>query len=459
MSGAGFDASLPAPHSERWREAYSVGEGESPRMASYQPPGGDPVPFILGGIRFTGGQSKDTSEYPFGGLWSSEYLNEKPQKLDIDGFLRGSDYIARRNAMVEALRAPTGDDSPGFLDLPFWGRFPVVVGENYAVAESSDEQGQCRLSIPFTRAGAGIEERMGESPAAAADLEAATGRLRLAAIGAFLSGLPSVPDAGALRVAFGQITNALMAILGRIRAARNLLDILTANALGTMRMLDEIIRSPRELALAVFNSTTAITAGLTEIRNSGAMYGRAPGNPLAPGGGGGSASAGGAYPAGDPAGGGPSLPEPDNERNVLLLFLAADSFAAPGEAATASQAATRAAAENLYKTAAFLASAEIVAGMGSLTREKAAGYWRLLERLGESVDRENPAVHEAMGDALAALSRGLSARGLSAEMTREIPKAVPLLYLAHRLGCGEDALRRLNRIPDSFVIEGEATYV
>jgi len=154
-----FDASLPAPHSGRWRNAYAVGAGESPRAASYRPPGGEEIPFILDGFRFTGGHSRDTAEYPFGGLWSNGWLNEKPQRLSVEGFLRGSDYITGRNALVEALRVRTDDDSPGVLDLPFWGRFPVVVGEDYHVSESSDEQGQCRLSIPFVRAGSSPAER------------------------------------------------------------------------------------------------------------------------------------------------------------------------------------------------------------------------------------------------------------------------------------------------------------
>jgi hypothetical protein len=36
---------------------------------------------------------------------------------------------------------------------------------------------------------------------------------------------------------------------------------------------------------------------------------------------------------------------------------------------------------------------------------------------------------------------------------------MPLLYLALYLGCDEDTLRRLNRIADSFVVEGSVIYV
>jgi len=466
MSGPRFDAALPTPHSERWRDAHRVADGEAPRMASYRPPGGEEIQFILGGMRFSGGHSRDAAEYPFGGLWSSEWLNEKPQKLSVDGFLRGGDYIAGRNALVEALRVRTDDDAPGILDLPFWGRFPVVVGDGYEVSESSDEQGQCRLSIPFTRAGAAAPDA--DPPPASADAETAAWLLMLAAVNAFVNGLPRVPDMRALRVAIGQINNALLGITGRIQGLRTLVGDVTNGVLGTLGLLDSIVGAPRELALAVLNAAASIAGGLAGIRNSAAMYARAPHNPFDPGdggapmGGGGppAGDAGGGYPAAEGAGtGGPSLPPPDNERNVLLMFLSEAGFALSGEAATVGEAAMRAAVENLYKTAAFLASVKIVDGMDSPTRGEAAGYWRLLERLGESVDGEDPAVHGALRDALSALSRKLSAQGLASETTRAVPNAAPLLYLAHYLGCDEDALRRLNRIPDSFVVGGEVTYV
>jgi len=50
-------------------------------------------------------------------------------------------------------------------------------------------------------------------------------------------------------------------------------------------------------------------------------------------------------------------------------------------------------------------------------------------------------------------------RSLSSEATRRLAEAAPLLSLAHYLGCGEAVLRRLNSIADSFVVEGDVTYV
>jgi hypothetical protein len=58
-----------------------------------------------------------------------------------------------------------------------------------------------------------------------------------------------------------------------------------------------------------------------------------------------------------------------------------------------------------------------------------------------------------------ALSQRLSPQELSAEMTRGFSAAVPLLYPAWYLGYDEDAIRRLNRIADSFTVEGVVIYV
>ena len=282
--GDRFDASLPTPHPGRWMRARRrEGEGENPnevlRFASYQPPGGDAIPFVLERFSFTGGQSKETAEYPFGGLWSNQRLNERPQELRIDGFLRGEQYIDRRNALVEALRIPTDDDRPGILDLPFWGRFPVVVGAGYEASESSDEQGQCRVSIPFTRAGVSAETRSldldaGES--AAVELRAAADSAREAATLEFEARLDGGrPDLSTLRSGFGRITGALLAITGRLQGPMRILNMATGGVMGILGLVNQGVRIPRDLSMAMFSGAASIIGGIAEIKNSAALYGRA----------------------------------------------------------------------------------------------------------------------------------------------------------------------------------------
>ncbi|MDR1858663.1 MAG: DNA circularization N-terminal domain-containing protein [Treponema sp.] len=433
-----FDASLPAPYKENWREACRADASESPRLASYQAPGGEAIPFIQKSFRFSGGQSRDTAEYPFGGLWSNEYLNEKPQSLAVDGFLRGPAYIAQRNKLIEALRVPTDDDKPGYIDLPFWGRFPVVVNDSYEISEAADEQGQCAVSISFTRAGASFNDRMDETHLPSVQLDSTMAKLEAAAIDDFETKLSKGRMAlGQLMAGFGHIKNTLISILGRVQGAQAILNGITNEALGIANLVSRGIRAPREYAQALFNAGNSIAGGVSGIKNSIALHGREnSGNRASP-----------------------SLPAPDNEKNVAVLFLSESSFSLPIETATASQENTRTALENLYRTVAFLASARIIAGMDSLAYKKAEGYWRLLKKLEESIDRENPAVYAAIQDVRIALSQDLSRRELSREMIRKISIAAPLLYLAHYLGCDEDKIRRLNGIADSFVVEGDVIYV
>jgi prophage DNA circulation protein len=468
MSNAQFDASLPSPYKENWREAYRDDPAESPRMASYQAPGGEAIPFIQKGFRFSGGHSKDTAEYPFGGLWSNEHLNEKPQSLTVDGYLRGPAYIAQRNKLIEALRIPTDDDNPGFIDLPFWGRFPIVVNDNYEISENADEQGQCLVSISFTRAGVSITDRMNAQTPASEELKNAVADLEAAAVDDFDAKLKKRLDIRALMAAFGKIKSLLLSVLGRIQGAMNFLNQMTNEVLGIMNLINRGIRSPREFAQALFNAGMSIAGGVLAIKNSAGLYSK------------------------------DSLSNyfKNNERNVLLLFLSANTNTLSGEetvsashgaaatdeetatagqegAATGSgnqtlqredvssvnQKATVTASENLYRTMAFAVSALLIANTDSITYKKAAGYWQLLEKLEESIDRETPAVYAAMQAVHNALSRALSEREISREMTRRIPAAAPLLYLAYYLGCDEDKIRELNSVADSFAVEGDVIYV
>jgi len=442
---AQFDASLPTPYKENWREAYRADSSESPRLASYQSPGGEAIPFIQKSFRFSGGQSKDTAEYPFGGLWSNEYLNEKPQSLTVEGYLRGPAYIAQRNKLIEALRVPTDDKNPGFIDLPFWGRFPVVVNDSYEISESSDEQGQCTVSISFTRAGVSIIDRMDALPPASVQFEKTKFDLTIAAVNDFVDKLSiNRADIVPLKAGFGKIKKTLLNILGRIQGVQTILDGTTNEILGIENLINRGVLAPREFAQTLINAGNSIAGSIFEIKSSAALYGLKSSR---------------ASNAGASASAAPSLPSPDNERNVLIHFLSANTYTLSEEAATVSQEAALKAIENLYRITAFIISAQLIANMDSLTYKKAAGYWRLLEKLEESIDRENPIIYAAMQAVHNALSQELSEREISREMARRISAAVPLLYLAHYLGCDEDKIRQLNSVADSFVVEGAVIYV
>jgi hypothetical protein len=242
---------------------------------------------------------------------------------------------------------------------------------------------------------------------------------------------------------FSRLKDNLLNIIGRIQGAKTTLDTMTGKVMGIMNLINQGVRAPRELAQALFNAASSVTGGILEIKNNLERYGR---------------MADTAFNS-DSASSKPTLPLPDNERNAALLFLSAGTYTLPVETATASQENTKEAVENLYRTAAFLTAAGIIAQMDSLSYKTAQGYWQLMETLEDRIDRENPRLYAAVGDLRTALSQELSGQKLSRELKRTIAAPTPLLYLAYYLGCDEDKIRELNRIADSFVISGDVIYV
>jgi hypothetical protein len=428
VSGVPSPAWLPVPYKENWREAYRYDKDDRPRFTTYQAPGGTPVPFVLDSLRLSGGQSVDTAEYPFFGWWSNTPLNGKPQAVTVHGFIRGEFYIRERNALVEALEQTTGDESPGYVDLPLWGRFPVVV-LSYDVEEKGKENGQCAVSITLSRAGA----PPGERRRAEGDFREAAARARVnlnaAALEDFANKLrDNAADPAALASGFTRLKGELIGVIGRIQGAGSRLAVMTNAAVGITTLIAQGAGAPRELAGALFGAAGAIVAGVLEIKNS----------------------------AGETAA---FLLSRDNVKNTLARFLSAANYTADVEAVTVKQHAAKAAVENLYKTAALGAAGELLARLEGAAYQRIANYWALYRELETSVSRDDPAVYRAVQDARLAVAGELAARDFAAELTKRVPHPVPLLYLARYLGCGDEELRRLNAIPDSFVVTGEVFYV
>jgi prophage DNA circulation protein len=421
-------AALPQPYKTNWRQAYRYDKDDSPRLTTYQAPEGSPVPFVLESIRLSGGQSVDTAEYPFFGWWSNTALNGKPQTLAITGFVRGDFYIAKRNALADALRVTTDDEAPGHIDLPLWGRFPVAV-ISYDLDERARENGRCAVSITLTRAGVPAEERR-QSPEDYEETAALARRnLDAAALEEMEKKLrDNAADPAALASGFTKLKGTLIGIIGRVQGAQNQLDAMTNSVTAITNLLAQGVRAPLDLTQALTNAVASMTAGIMEIKNS--------------------ADTTVAY-----------FRTRDNVKNMLMQFLSAWNYTADTEAVTVKQYAAREAVENLYKTTALGAAGEIMTRLDGVTRRQAQGYWALYQELENSVDQNNPLVFRAVRNMRLAVSRSLASRDRAAELTKYIPRPAPLLYLAHYLGCDGETLRRLNAVADSFVIRGEVIYV
>jgi hypothetical protein len=383
--------------------------------------------------------------------------------MRVKGYIRGAEYIKARNDLIKNLRITTDDGAPGYIDLPFWGRFPVVV-VNYDVTEKADEKGQCGITLDLTRAGVSAESRAAEAAAGAAqDAQAAAQEAQEAVKAEFIERLEAGTDGPTLFAAFGKIKAALAGIVGRVRAVETKLNAITAEINGISNLIAQGIRAPGELAGALFNALASITAGLMEIKNAVNSY-------LPGGSGGGSGSGGtgsGGSGSGSVTGGGGGTdfeaayyPEPgeNNEKNVLLMLFSASDYTLDVSAATTAQQNTKEAVENLYRASALCAAGVVMAQIDA-PYQQTASYWNLFLKLEESVDKENPAVYTALENMRAAVSGELSRKDLDKELNAVFNAPLPLLYIARHLGCGEAKLRELNTIADSFVVKGGVVYV
>jgi hypothetical protein len=444
-----IDVALPAAHDNNWKAARRESNESAPRYTSYQAPGGKPVTFVQKSFDFLGGQTVDTAEYPFDGKWSNERLNETPQTLTVEGYLRGVEYIAARTALIEAFRVPTDDDTPGYLDLPFWGRFPVVVID-YKVSETTDEQGQCAINLMLKRACVSATERAAV-PTSAVTITEASEKLKEAAVADFKAKLKETIDPNTLASAHTKLIKKLLDIIGRVRGIKTAINTMVGKVTGITNLIAEGVRLPGELAMALFNAGAAIFAGIMEIVAAAKSY--IPGEA--------ESTAAGVYPS----------PPNSNIQNALLMFLSAASFELDLPAATVQEQTTKEATENLYRMVALsVASAlltefadsgggESEGGSSYPSYQKVTAYMKLLEKLDESINKENPAVYAALEGMRVAVSQKLIEKELNAELRRDVSIPMPLLALAHYLGCDEAKLRELNSIADSFVIQGSIIYV
>ena len=431
-----FKETLPSVYNKNWNEAERPAQDEAPRYSTYESPGGKALKFIQDDFDFSGGQSNDTAEYPFDGLWSNKRLNKKPHKLTVNGHLIGKTYIEERENFLKALLVPTDDDTPAYLDLPFWGRFPVVI-EDYSVSEKTNEKGQCSIRLVFTRAGVTLSARSASITNNIMSTAQAAQKTQLAAVDSFTDKLKLSGNLTALFAATGQIKAVMLSILGRIQAPQNMLNDIAGEIAGLSSITADIITAPRNAALAVMNAANTIVGALAEIKNAVTSYTGNDNQDSAP------------YRA----------PEHNNEKAVLLMFLMADGWAVNTIPATLDEQEQKAETENLYRAMALTAASQIITGFDTLTHQEAENYWRLYEKLEESVDKNDSLLFAAIEDLRMCLSAELSALELNAEKTRHFPSPLPLLVVAQYLGCDEDKLRQLNRIEDSFVVEGNITYV
>lgn len=441
-----FDPSLPRTYSDSWREAYGQGT-DTPRLSSYQAPDGEPVVFAYDSISLGGGQNIDTVEYPFG-FWSNTKLGDKTHTIRIKGHVIGEDYIKQRSVLVAAFQVPTDDDTPGFLDLPLWGRFKVVV-ETWNVDEEKQKNGMSEISLELKRAGYSDTKRLDTAIAnlSKQNVDSAVSNLKKVSVASFAKTIEKAKDTNMLASGFGKLTKALANIVGRIQGASSVMNSMVSKINSVTSLIAQGIRAPKELAQAFVSAVYGIVSGVLEIKNATdetASYFMGSDD--------------------EDSDSGDSVMEKfiqRNEKNVVMNFLTASNYELSDEAITEQQWNTKKAVENLYRIAAFGAVAQLFVKIDPDTQsfDKQSGLWTLFEKLEESIDKENPDVYAAVEETRIACAETLLTYSYDRELKRHIRQSMPLLPLALYLGCDAEKIRSLNAVADSFLIEGDVIYV
>lgn len=441
-----FDPSLPRTYSDSWREAYGQGT-DTPRLSSYQAPDGEPVVFAYDSISLGGGQNIDTVEYPFG-FWSNTKLGDKTHTIRIKGHVIGEDYIKQRSVLVAAFQVPTDDDTPGFLDLPLWGRFKVVV-ETWNVDEEKQKNGMSEISLELKRAGYSDTKRLDTAIAnlSKQNVDSAVSNLKKVSVASFAKTIEKAKDTNMLASGFGKLTKALANIVGRIQGASSVMNSMVSKINSVTSLIAQGIRAPKELAQAFVSAVYGIVSGVLEIKNA--------------------ADETASYFMGsddEDSDSGDSVMEKfiqRNEKNVVMNFLTASNYELSDEAITEQQWNTKKTVENLYRMAAFGAVAQLFVKIDPDTQsfDKQSGLWTLFEKLEESIDKENPDVYAAVEETRIACAETLLTYSYDRELKRHIRQSMPLLPLALYLGCDAEKIRSLNEVADSFLIEGDVIYV
>lgn len=136
------------------------------------------APFHVEDHEAAGGRRIVVHQYPQRDTPYPEDLGRKAERFEVVAFLVGRDYMAARDALVNACRAP----GPGRLVHPWLGTFDASCDE-WRVIETTAKGGMARVRMMF------VEGGRNEYPTSRAHDEAVVGEAAAAARAAVQSSL------------------------------------------------------------------------------------------------------------------------------------------------------------------------------------------------------------------------------------------------------------------------------
>jgi len=413
---------------------------------SYEAPGQTACFFIVEKTKLGGGQSIETSEFPFQGGWGTRSLNRKVQTFTATVSICGRDYMGRRNALVEALDQSTDDDSPGTIELPSWGRLPVVV-QDWEIEEENQKQGLATFSLTFVRAGLSVIKRTLEASVrkslAAPQVQGAAEQLKTRSCIILEKKLPaSALSPNMLRQAFSTISGKLQELVGRVQAAKMVIEQAAASVQSLISLIAQGVSSPKVLALAMFGAYQTIASAVLDLLDSEDLSSQV--EPVKQ-----------------------ILNGHLNGRNVLLQLMAED-MRLDLPVGSSRDAITLAAVTAVHQAGIFYACGLILPTAANISQSQARDLisqsqardlFALFVEIENRIDRSDPDMYWLCSELRSSVNDALSSLGLESEKTRELYAKMPVLPLSSDLGVSADSLENLNQIEDQHAVIGKVLYV
>lgn len=212
------------------------------------------VPFFVEGSEHQGGRRNVTHEYPFRDKPYSEDMGRKARRFAVEGYVIGPDYIAARDALLDALEK----FGPGSLQHPYYGPRTVAV-DDFRVRETQRDGGMAVFSIEFTETPAKPAEP--SSVADAASKLRQSGPLAGATAGAeFLAkyspGILTSSLADMVRAA----TLAVTSVLGTVEMEEQQLATLKRNITQLGQSAAALVTAPVDLLASVSSVFSLVTS-------------------------------------------------------------------------------------------------------------------------------------------------------------------------------------------------------
>lgn len=200
------------------------------------------VPFKTTEAQAQVGRRNTVHEYPLRDRPYVEDLGQRARVWQVDCYVQGEDYLAKRDALLHALQEP----GAGELVHPRYGVLQVCVLGSATVKESTKEGGIAYFSITFGDAGGNVFPANREDTVQAVDRAASA--CEDAAVADYTVDLagPAVLQGDALKA----LKKDLDAVLATVRNVTDLTAVseLVRNVTGVADSLAQLIRTPVVLA-------------------------------------------------------------------------------------------------------------------------------------------------------------------------------------------------------------------